>query len=143
MKKEIMLHIEAYQLQNEEKEHVVTLDTVGLSYKNQGYLCLEYEETELIGIKGTKAQILIPENNYRKVIVRRTGSSSMQQVFEEGKKYQAAYRTPYGEMSVEVNPHVVDVEKNPDKLDIGLSYDLVVSGQFVGKHQLNIKASYI
>lgn len=142
MKEKIMLHLEAFQIQNGEKEHVVTLDTVGEVYTSQGYLCLEYEETELVGVKGTTAQICIPEKSSQKVVVRRTGSSNMQQVFEEGKKHKSIYKTPYGEMAIEVMPRTVRVSLQEKEVNIILSYDLMVSEQYVGQHQMIIKADW-
>jgi len=135
-----MLHIEAYQLVDGQKEHLVSLDTLGFAYEDQSFLYLEYEETELIGIKGTTTQICLPLADSKKVIIKRTGSSSMHQVFVKGQKYETSYLTPYGEMSVEVLPSTVNVLTTDALIQIRLSYDLIVSSQYVGQHQLNIEA---
>ncbi len=140
LKEKVMLHIEAYQLVEGQKEHLVSLDTVGFAYEEQDFLYLEYEETELIGVKGTTTQICLPFLDNKKVIIKRIGSSSMNQVYVKGEKYQTSYLTPYGEMSVELLPSMVNVLKTDTYIKITLSYDLVVSSQYVGQHQLNIEA---
>lgn len=134
-----MLHIEAYQLVNGEKEHVVSLDTIGLAHENENLFCLEYEETELIGVKGTTTQIFLPLDDKKKVIVKRVGTSKLEQVFVAGKRHRSSYYTPYGEMEIEILPVVVKVKRSLDEIDIRLAYDLIVSSQYVGHHNLNIK----
>ena len=87
--------IEAYQIGDSgEKEQVVSLDTVGTAREFADLICLEYEETELIGVKGTTTQIWLPKDGSSQVTIKRRGTSNLQQVYIKGQKNFAAYETP-------------------------------------------------
>lgn len=139
LKERIMLHIEAYQIGDSgEKEQVVSLDTVGTAREFADLICLEYEETELIGVKGTTTQIWLPKDGSSQVTIKRRGTSNLQQVYIKGQKNFAAYETPYGIMEIEILPWEVAIERTDEEVNIRLGYDLSVSGHYVGQHHLSI-----
>ncbi|MDD2430674.1 MAG: DUF1934 domain-containing protein [Firmicutes bacterium] len=139
MKEKIMLHIEAYQVDEYgKKEHVVSLDTIGQASWIDNQLCLEYEETELIGVRGTTTQIWLPLEGDQKVTVKRRGASTLRQVYAKGQKDLASYETPYGRMEIEIMPWKVLIERTDTEISVQLGYDLSVSGQYVGQHHLSI-----
>ena len=62
-------------------------------------MLLSYQETELTGMEGTVTTF---EIRGPQVILTRTGKVNSQMVFEEGRQHTSLYKTPFGELSVDI-----------------------------------------
>lgn len=75
---------------------LVTEGTMSLTEKG---MLLSYEESELTGMEGTTTTFEITE---KRVILRRSGTTNSQMVFEEGTQHTSLYETPFGELTVDI-----------------------------------------
>ncbi len=75
------------------------LVTEGIMSLTGNGMLLSYEESELTGMEGTTTTF---EINEKRVILRRSGTTNSQMVFEEGTQHTSLYETPFGELTVDI-----------------------------------------
>ena len=75
------------------------LVTEGTMSLTENGMLLSYEESELTGMEGTTTTFEITE---KRVILRRSGTTNSQMVFEEGTQHTSLYETPFGELTVDI-----------------------------------------
>lgn len=113
----------------------IELVTKGLySYRN-GKARFSYLESELTGMEGTKTAFDVSEGY---TSITRTGSVTMQMVFEEGKKNYFVYNTPYGSMTMGVDTHSVYSKLGEDGGSLNVKYVLDISGSMVSRNNLDV-----
>ena len=69
------------------------LMTEGTMVLTEDGMRLSYQESELTGMEGTTTTF---EITGKRVILRRTGTTNSQMVFEEGMQHTSLYETPFG-----------------------------------------------
>lgn len=133
MDKDIILTIKGSHRNLEGEDRSIELVTQGRLYKKNDAYYIEYEESELSGMQGTKTQISIKDGS---VMMERFGKYPSQLLFEKGKMYINSYETPYGSIQIEVYPTRVDhkIDDNEGKLD--LEYQLGIDGRYVSSNEL-------
>lgn len=72
------------------------------------------------------------------VTMLRKGPYSMMTVLEQGKRYEGAYHTPYGDMNMAVYPTQVLTRMDEHKGRVFLEYQLDMQGGFVSVRQMDI-----
>ncbi len=68
---------------------------------------ISYEESEIIGMEGTKTEISVSGGA---VEVNRSGSNNHTLVYEKGKKHIGYYSSPYGDFSMAVTASAVKAD---------------------------------
>ena len=117
----ILLNIKSTQHAEGQNEGLVEFITEGVKYEKDGNLVLEYEESELDGLKGTKTSITLDQN---RVIMERLGLLSTQFVFEKGRKFEGSYDTPYGNIKMELFPTRISYDCSELTGNLELEYEL-------------------
>lgn len=113
----------------------IELVTKGLyDYKN-GKAKFSYLESELTGMEGTKTAFDVHEGY---ASITRTGSVTMQMVFEEGKKNYFVYNTPYGAMTMGVDTHSVYSRLGENGGSLNVKYILDISGAMASRNNLDV-----
>lgn len=64
---------------------------------------IEYEESEITGMEGSKTKVYFDKNNPGLVSILREGAVSTALVFEEGRRHLCVYETPYFPIELCVN----------------------------------------
>ena len=119
----------------EGESSTVELITEGRLFRKDGIYHIEYEESEISGTQGTKTLISINDNS---VYMLRSGTSSSQLLFEEGKKYINSYHTPFGKVQMEIYPTKVEHEINEEQGRVDLKYQLAIDGISTGINELKM-----
>ncbi len=135
MDKNIILTIKGSHRNMDGEDRSIELVTQGRLFKKNDAYYIEYEESELSGMQGTKTQISIKDGT---VMMERFGKYPSQLLFEKGKMYINSYETPYGSIQIEVYPTRVhhELDDNGGKLD--LEYQLGIDGRFVSSNELQL-----
>ena len=136
--KDITLKITGRQLFENSEEDQMEFVTEGRLYFRNGAAYVVYEESDISGMPGGKTVLKVKDKTVK---MRRTGSEARAELyFEEGKRFSSIYRTPYGDMGVEVLTNTVaggiDAETGSGKISI--NYDVSLEGLAEGKNQLTI-----
>ena len=126
---------------NTKEEDVIELITEGKFYKKNESYFLVYDESEISGMEGTTTTLKIIDE---KVHLRRLGNNSSLMEFEKGKRYKSQYKTPYGNMMMEMLTTNVDIfiNENPFEIDIKIDYEILIKNMFEGKNSMRITVKY-
>ncbi len=74
------------------------------------------------------------------VTMQRTGPFGTSMVFQQGRRYEGTYRTPYGDLSMGVySTHVKYKVEDGMNGEVNLTYQLDLQGQFAAMHELRIR----
>lgn len=135
-KKKVSIMISGHkQLKDGKDEDVINFFTIGEYYKDQDIHILNYEESEVSGLEGTKTTLTVRQDS---VVLKREGNYFMCQTFRVQQKEYTTYETPYGELLVEIIPTKVESKWSMEGGSIDLSYFLSVGGQDLGHHHMSI-----
>lgn len=124
---------------DQEDEDVVRLMTTGMMKKLPDGWQLDYTETD--PDSGTKQEIrmLLKEGS---VSMMRKGPYATGMVFEKDKRFEGAYRTPYGDMSLGVYATRVHWRVENGEGNVNLTYSLDLQGHFTAVHELSLRFAY-
>lgn len=134
-KQQVLLSVMGWTREDDQPD-TVRLLTTGTLTGDKGSWRIDYTETQ-------------PDNESHDVTLtmgggivtmQRTGPMGTSMVFEQGRRFEGSYRTPYGDLDMGVYPtHVkyqVD-EQATGKVD--LVYQLDLQGQFAAVHEMRIR----
>ncbi|NLJ41584.1 MAG: DUF1934 domain-containing protein [Clostridiales bacterium] len=133
--KKVILTIRGNQVNPHGEDHKIELITEGLLYRKGSAYFIEYEESIISGMEGTKTLITVED---QRIYLERTGSHESQFVFEKGRKYVNYYETPFGNLEMGIFPTKIDsvLDEKEGKLD--LKYELNISGKYAGSNELKV-----
>jgi len=140
--KDITLKITGKQYSADEEEDQMEFVTEGKLYDRNGARYLVYEESEFSGMPGCKTSLKMTPDCIR---MRRIGQGTafgMEFVFEKGKRFHSAYRTPYGVFDMEVlTNHVINNLTPEGTGNIFIDYHVSLSGMTEGRNCLSIEVT--
>lgn len=109
------------------EEDAIEVVTPGEFVKTEdGFFKVEYEETELSGMEGTKTTMIIKDNSFELI---RNGTTETQMKFEKDKESVSLYKTPYGAMGITLLTKNIEIDVNEDGGVIDVVYSLDVEEQ--------------
>lgn len=103
MIKDVMITVKGSQSAGSESEETEFVTNGSYEYQPDN-IRISYEESEIIGMEGTKTEISVSGGA---VEVMRSGSNNHTLVYQKGKKHIGYYNTPYGEFSMAVTASMV------------------------------------
>ena len=117
------------------EDEIIEVVTPGkLHITSNGYR-VEYDETKLSGMEGTKTTMII-KDKYFKLI--RVGTTETNMEFEINKESISLYKTPFGVMSIAVNTKEVEIEVDENGGKVHIVYTLNVEGQQMIETDLSV-----
>ena len=133
MDKNVVISIKGRQRYVDNDADAIELVTEGcLKKENFGYM-LTYQESEMTGLDGTIATILV-DTDTEQVTMMREGEVNTQMVFRHGRRHMAMYQTPYGNMTVGVNARHVLIDLDEHGGDLELDYDIEIDHAVAGRN---------
>ena len=88
---------------DEEKGDTTTLTTECTIADKGTRIEIEYEESEITGLEGSKTKVFFDKDTPSLVSILREGAVSTALVFEEGRRHLCVYETPYFPIELCVN----------------------------------------
>ena len=119
--KKVILSITGNQTNEFGEDNKIELITEGLLYKKGDDFCIEYEESDLSGLEGTRTTIRVED---KRIYLERTGAHESRYVFEKGKKYINYSETPIGNIEMGIYPTVINSDMQDDSGSLGIKYQL-------------------
>ncbi len=103
-----------------------------------GEIRIEYTEPD-VEMRGSASELFI--ENSRKVHLIRTGLYNTHFTMEEGQSYHSLYRSPFGNMDMEIRTSKTEVNIKQDRGTVFLVYSLYSGGSVLSENKLliNIK----
>lgn len=114
------------------------LTTAGKYMKQNGKYLVSYEGSEITGYDNTTTTLKIQDNFVSMIRFGKTMGSS-QMIFEENKQYTGVYRTPHGNMSVDVYTNEMEVNVNDDGGEVMLDYFVQLNSCQPVRNNLRVK----
>jgi uncharacterized beta-barrel protein YwiB (DUF1934 family) len=138
MKKKAIITVDSTVLNDE--EDLIGVVTPGDFYKIEDGFKVEYEETKLSGMEGTKTTIIIRDKSFDLI---REGTTETKMEFQNNVRTVSMYKTPYGILDVSIHTKKLDINVNEEGGDINTIYMLEIGGQAAMKTNLaiNIKVN--
>ena len=131
----VMLNVYSVIKMNGEEDQVMELMTEGKFFNKNGSRYFLYEESDVSGMNGDKTTLKLSGNQ---VVMHRYGQNNSELCFEEGKRFDSTYNTPYGPFQMEVLAskvfHEIDDTGNGS---IHLIYELSMKG--IGETKTTMK----
>lgn len=116
----VMLTIKGTQTESGHSE-LIEFVTEGRFVRNaDGYL-LEYDESELMGLKGCITQLTIKQGS---VTLQRSGAHHMHMIFAPGSVYESTFSTPEGTLRLNVFATRVESRLGTREGNLSLEYEL-------------------
>lgn len=139
MTNEVLLTIAGLQIMDGDQEAPVEVVTAGNYYHRNGKHYILYDEV----IEGCQGHIhntvKIGEESLE---VIKKGISNVHMVFEKNKKNLTCYATPFGNLTVGIMAHRIQIEESDTDIDVQVSYSLDVNDEYLAdcSIQLNVKS---
>lgn len=136
--KDVIISIKGTQNDPNGEDNEIELVTDGYFAFENGEGMLSYMESELTGLEGTKTSFTISPMG---VVMTREGSLNSRMVFEEGKKHNFLYETPFGSATMGVNTKSISVSLNEHGGDMEIDYIVDFQHSIVGHNMFKINVS--
>jgi len=133
MDKKILLTIKGSHRSTDGESSSIELITEGHLFEKNGTYYIEYEESEISGMEGTKTMFSVQDNS---VTMQRSGTNPSQFLFERGKKYLNSYLTPFGAVQMGIYSTKVTHELGENQGQVDLKYQLDIDGKHTGTNEL-------
>lgn len=117
------------------EDELIEVVTPGKLYITSNGYRVEYDETKLSGMEGTKTTMIIKDGNFK---LKRVGTTETNMEFEVNKQSLSLYKTPFGVMSMMIDTKAVDIDMNDDGGMVRIVYILDVEGQQIIETDLNV-----
>ena len=120
------------------EEDSFELTTAGKYKKQNGRYFVSYEGSEITGYDNTTTTLKIKDDYVSMIrFGKKMGSSQM--IFEENKQYTGIYRTPHGNMTVDVFTNEMSVDMTDDGGEVNLDYYVQLNSCQPVRNNLTVK----
>ena len=136
--KDVIISIRGTQNDPEGGDNEIELITDGVFSFENGEGTLSYMESELTGLDGTKTSFTISPMG---VVMSREGSLNSRMFFEEGKKHNFLYETPFGAATMGVNTKSISVSLDEHGGNMEIDYIVDFQHSVVGHNMFKINVS--
>lgn len=133
--KNVIISIKGVQYAPGGGDEAIELMTDGLFLYKDGRTRFSYMESELTGLDGTKTTFDISP---ARVTMTREGTMNSQMIFEEGRKYNFLYETPFGSTTMGVNTSRVSVDMDERGGEMEVDYTVDYQHAVVGHNYFTI-----
>lgn len=124
MKKKAIISVKS--MSDLDKKDTIEVVTPGEFIIEDNMFKAIYKESELSGMKGTVATIVVFKDNF---ILERTGTTNTKMEFELDKTAISLYNTPYGIMDLQIHTEELEIDVDENGGNIRAKYAMGFSGQ--------------
>ena len=110
---------------NEEEDTISVVTPGDFCETEYGYK-VQYDETKISGMEGTKTTILIRKDSFDLI---REGTTETKMEFENNKMTTSLYKTPYGVMDIRIDTIKLKINVDEKGGNINTVYILEIGGQ--------------
>lgn len=121
---------------NEDENTDISLTTEAEFELQDGVYFIDYEESEITGLEGTKTSIEIGDNY---VSLLRNGSVNTQMLFMKDRKTSSYYNTPYGDFMIGIFTDNLDIDITNNGGRVNVDYYLDINNSRTSKNNFEIE----
>lgn len=119
-----------------EEDDLIEVSTPGDFFITDEGFRIEYYETQISGMEGTRTTILVREKSFELI---REGSTETKMEFEYMKGNISLYKTPYGILEMEIYTKKLYINMTENGGKITTDYTLTLEGQETAKTHLTVE----
>lgn len=135
--RDIVLNIKTTQNISGEEPLILDFVTEGKLIEEDGLTYLTYEESDVLGVSGQEAMLIIEDN---RVIMRKNGLyNTDDMVFAQGKKDMGVYSTDFGDFNVEFFTKSLKKEIAYESGRVYIEYDLAIRNLSESENTIEIE----
>ena len=134
----VIINIKGKQKYADSKDWDITeFTTEGILEQTLGGYRIVYDESEMIGAKDVKSEILIEDST--KAVISRSGDISSRMTIEKSKRHSCFYSTPEGDFTIGIFGQKVRTDIKGIKGEIYMSYTIDVNSSLISENKMEIK----
>lgn len=126
--------LQTYENDNDDTD--ISLLTEGEFEYQDGAYFIDYEESELTGLEGTKTSIEVGSDY---VSLQRNGTVNTHMLFMKNRKTSSYYNTPYGDMQIDIFTDNLKIDMSPKGGKINVDYFIDINNMSTGKNNFEIE----
>ena len=135
--KQVLVSITGWTREDDAPEDAMRLLTTGTLTGEEDAWRIDYTETEPDDGEAHPVTLTL---NHGVVTMQRGGQYGTSMVFDQGRRFEGSYRTPYGDLAMGVYPTHVKYQVDGEHTgEVNLTYQLDLQGQFAAMHELRIR----
>ncbi|AOR22583.1 DUF1934 domain-containing protein [Clostridium taeniosporum] len=119
-----------------EEGNLIEVVSPGEFYINEDGFRVEYDETEISGMEGTRTKLIIRDSSFT---LEREGSTTTKMDFKKRMRTTSLYQTPYGILKLNVDTKNLDINMNEDGGIIDVRYSMGIEGHESMNTSLSVK----
>ena len=134
----VIINIKGKQKYADSKDWDITeFTTEGILEQTLGGYRIVYDESEMIGAKDVKSEILIEDST--NAVISRSGDISSRMTIEKSKRHSCFYSTPEGDFTIGIFGETVRTDIKGIKGEIYMSYTIDVNSSLISENKMEIK----
>ncbi|GAA0078849.1 DUF1934 domain-containing protein [Clostridium sp. CTA-5] len=133
MKKKAIIAIKSNALSD--NDDLIEVVSPGEFYIEESTFRVEYDETEISGMEGTRTILIIRDKSFT---LEREGSTTTKMDFKIRQKTASLYKTPYGILKLDIDTKKLNIDVNEDGGKIEVNYLMTMEGQPPINTQLSV-----
>ena len=138
--KNVTLKIIGSQATEGQQDDQMEFITEGQLYDKAGSLYVMYEETEISGMPGFKTRLKISDGVVKMKRFGPNGGTGTEMVFENGKRYENFYHTPYGPFDMEILTNSLESTLTAEGTGkVSIDYNMSLKGLVDSHNKLTIE----
>ncbi len=138
--KKITMKITGSQSSEGQQDDQMEFITEGELYDKGGALYLIYEESEISGMPGFKTRLKITDGIVKMKRIGAAGGTGTEMVFENGRRYESFYHTPYGPFEMEILTNsLVSTMTAEGSGSVSIDYSMSLKGLVDSHNKLTIE----
>lgn len=134
--KPVMVSVRSIQRDCNGEDTVMELVSQGCYYEKNKAMYIQYNESEVTGLEGTKTTLKIGSES---MTIIRTGAVKMRHQYVLGRTDDAYYETPMGEMELTIKTHELTNSIVDGEGEVCLGYDIAIGGEWELYNQLQVR----
>ena len=135
-KKQVLVSIMGWTHDDDEPADTVRLLTTGTLAGRRDSWRVDYTETQ----PDNETNDVTLTLDHGVVTMERSGAYATSMVFDQGRRFEGNYHTPYGDLAMGVYPTLVKYKVDDQATgEVSLTYQLDLQGQFAAMHELRIR----
>ncbi len=136
MTKDVLVSVEGLQFSTESMPGKVEIINAGNYYKKNDYHYVLYDETLEGFDQVTRNMIKFKEGE---AYLRKKGVINVEMLFEENKKNQSCYATPFGDFMLDITTTGVDITEENEQILLEVNYDLAANYEALAQCRITIR----
>lgn len=136
----VMINLASLISYNGMNDDPIQVMTTGKLIPREKDLLLQYrenmEDTESGETIEEEVQLILKKDE---VTVNRMGDYANTMMFQQGKRFETVYRTPFGEMPMSVFARDVKCDLKKERGKVHLRYEISMEGAYASTNELNLE----